>query len=199
MRILVKQIKEFDMFSAAAILTTSLILFSVIDIIGSLPVILDMKQKGVRIHPITSTIAAGILMVAFLFFGTAILGLFGLKVSSFALAGSLIIFFIGLEMVLGIRFFRDNEEKGATGSIVPVAFPILAGAGTLTTIISLRASYTVPNIILAILINLALIYMVLRSTGWIERKMPDPVKSTLRKIFGILLIAIAVQMFQSNW
>ncbi|HLF63025.1 MAG TPA: MarC family protein [Saprospiraceae bacterium] len=187
------------MFSINAILTTSLILFSVIDIIGSLPVILDMKQKGVRIHPVTSTIAAGVMMIAFLFFGTAILGLFGLKVSSFALAGSLIIFFIGLEMVLGIRFFRDNEEKGATGSIVPVAFPILAGAGTLTTVISLRASFSIPNIIMAILINLVLIYMVLRSTGWIERKMPAPVKSTLRKIFGILLIAIAVQMFQSNW
>ncbi len=187
------------MFSAAAILTTSLILFSVIDIIGSLPVILDMKQKGIRIHAITSTLAAGILMIAFLFFGTAILGLFGLKVSSFALAGSLIIFFIGLEMVLGIRFFRDHEEDGATGSIVPVAFPILAGAGTLTTVISLRASYTIPDIIMAIMINLALIYMVLRATGWIERKMPAPVKSTLRKIFGILLIAIAVQMFQTNW
>lgn len=187
------------MFSLNAILTTTLILFSVIDIIGSLPVILDMKQKGIRIHAATSTLAAGVLMVAFLFFGTAILGLFGLKVSSFALAGSLIIFFIGLEMVLGIRFFRDSDENGATGSIVPVAFPILAGAGTLTTVISLRASYSTPDIIMAIAANLILIYMVLRSMGWIERKMPLPVKSTLRKIFGILLIAIAVQMFQSNW
>lgn len=187
------------MFSFGAILTASLILFSVIDIIGSLPVILDMKQKGVRIHPGTSTVAAGVMMIAFLFFGTAILGLFGLKVSSFALAGSLIIFFIGLEMVLGIRFFRDNEEQGATGSIVPVAFPILAGAGTLTTLISLRASYTVQDIMMAISINLALIYIVLRSSGWIERKMPTTVKNTLRKIFGILLIAIAVQMFQTNW
>jgi len=187
------------MFSSAAILTTSIILFSVIDIIGSLPVLLDMKQKGVRIHPLTSTFAAGLLMVAFLFFGTAILGLFGLKVSSFAIAGSLIILFIGLEMVLGIRLFRDFEDQAATGSIVPVAFPILAGAGTLTTVISLRASYSVPNIITAIMVNLVLVYLVLRSTGWIERKMPAPVKSSLRKIFGILLIAIAVQMFQTNW
>ena len=187
------------MFSANAILTTALILFSVIDIIGSLPVILDMKQKGVRIHPGTSTIAAGVLMVGFLFFGTAILGLFGLKVSSFALAGSLIIFFIGLEMVLGIRFFRDFDDQEATGSIVPVAFPILAGAGTLTTVISLRASYTLQDIVTAISINLVLIYIVLRSTGWIERKMPSSVKTTLRKIFGILLIAIAVQMFRANW
>jgi multiple antibiotic resistance protein len=187
------------MFSIAAILTTSLILFSVIDIIGSLPVILDMKEKGVRIHPFTSTIAAGVLMVAFLFFGTAILGLFGLKVSSFALAGSLIIFFIGLEMVLGIRIFRDFEDQASTRSVVPVAFPILAGAGTLTTLISLRASYALMDIIMAITLNLILVYAVLRSTGWIERKMPTPVKSTLRKIFGILLLAIAVQMFRTNW
>ena len=187
------------MFSPAAILTTSLILFSVIDIIGSLPVILDMKQKGIRIHAGTSTIAAGVLMVGFLFFGTAILGLFGLKVTSFALAGSLIIFFIGLEMVLGIRFFRDFEDQSSTGSVVPVAFPILAGAGTLTTIISLRASYTIPDIIMAIVINLTLVFLVLKSMGWIDRHMPATVKSTLRKIFGILLIAIAVQMLQSNW
>lgn len=187
------------MLSAKAIVTASVILFSVIDIIGSLPVILDMKQKGIRIHAVTSTVAAGVLMVAFLFFGTAILGIFGLKVTSFALAGSLIIFFIGLEMVLGIRFFRDSGEQGATGSIVPVAFPILTGAGTLTTVISLRASYSVADIVLAILINLVLIFMVLRSVGWIEQKMSSSVKSTLRKIFGILLIAIAVQMFQTNW
>ena len=187
------------MVSIAATLTATLILFSVIDIIGSLPVILDMKQKGIQIHPATSTIAAGVMMIAFLFFGTAILGLFGLKVSSFALAGSLIIFFIGLEMVLGIRIFRDIDDQSATGSIVPVAFPILAGAGTLTTLISLRASYSVADLILAITINLALVYIVLRSSGWIERKMPATVKSTLRKIFGILLLAIAVQMFQANW
>jgi multiple antibiotic resistance protein len=187
------------MFSGGAILTASLILFSVIDIIGSLPVLLDMKHKGVQIHAVTSTVAAGVLMVAFLFFGTAILGLFGLKVSSFALAGSLIIFFIGLEMILGIRFFRDFDDQGATGSIVPVAFPILAGAGTLTTIISLRANYSLPDIIMAILINLTLIFIALRSIGWIERRMPLPVKTTLRKIFGILLLAISVQMFQSNW
>ena len=187
------------MFNGGAIMTSAVILFSVIDIIGSLPVLLDMKQKGVRIHAVTSTIAAGILMVAFLFFGTAILGLFGLKVSSFALAGSLIIFFIGLEMILGIRIFRDIEDESSTGSIVPVAFPILAGAGTLTTIVSLRANYTNPDIIVAIVINLSLVFLVLTSIGWIERKMPKTVKTTLRKIFGILLLAIAVQMFQSNW
>jgi multiple antibiotic resistance protein len=186
------------MLSVKAVLTTTLILFSVIDIIGSLPVIFDMKQRGVRIHPATSTIAAGVLMIAFLFFGTALLEVFGIEVSSFALAGSLIIMFIGLEMVLGVRIFRDFEDQSSSGSIVPVAFPILAGAGTLTTVISLSADYSPLNIIMSILINLGLVYIVLRSSGWIERKMPDQVKSTLRKVFGILLIAIAIQMLRTN-
>ncbi|MDX1476507.1 MAG: MarC family protein [Saprospiraceae bacterium] len=186
------------MLSVKAILTTSLILFSVIDIIGSLPVILDMKQKGMRVHAATSTIAAGMLMVAFLFFGTALLGLFGVEVSSFALAGSLIILFIGLEMVLGIRIFRDFEDQSSSGSIVPIAFPILAGAGTLTTVISLRADHSALNILASIVINLILIYLVLRSSGWLERKMSKELKNTLRKVFGILLIAIAIQMFKGN-
>lgn len=186
------------MLSVKAILTTTLILFSVIDILGSLPVIFDMKRRGVKIHPGTSTIAAGILMIAFLFFGTALLGAFGIGVSSFALAGSLIIMFIGLEMVLGVRIFRDFEDQSSSGSIVPIAFPILAGAGTLTTVISLSADYSPVNIIASILINLVLVYFVLRSSGWLERKMPDQVKSTLRKVFGILLLAIAIQMFRTN-
>ena len=186
------------MLSVKAILTTTLILFSVIDIIGSLPVILDMKQKGVKIHAGTATLAAGLMMIAFLFFGTSLLALFGIEVSSFALAGSLIILFIGLEMVLGIRIFRDFEDQAASGSIVPIAFPILAGAGTLTTVISLSAEHAIPNIIGSILINLILIYCVLRSTGWLERKMPAQVKSTLRKVFGILLIAISIQMLRTH-
>ena len=186
------------MLSVKAILTTSVILFSVIDIIGSLPVILDMKQRGVRIHAATSTIAAGVLMVAFLFFGTALLGIFGIEVSSFALAGSLIILFIGLEMVLGVRIFRDFEDQSSSGSIVPIAFPILAGAGTLTTVISLHADHAAADIVASIIINLILIYVVLRSSGWLGRKMSTELKSTLRKVFGILLIAIAIQMFRGN-
>ena len=186
------------MLSVKAILTTTLILFSVIDIIGSLPIILDLKQKGVKIHAGTATFAAGLMMIAFLFFGTSLLGLFGISVSSFALAGSLIILFIGLEMVLGVRIFRDFEDQSNTGSIVPIAFPILAGAGTLTTVISLSADHSLPNLITSILINLVLVYIVLRSSGWIERKMSSQVKSTLRKVFGILLIAIAIQMLRTH-
>ena len=117
----------------SAVLSVTMILFSVIDIIGSLPIILDLKKRGVQIQPTTATITAGILMVAFLFFGVAILKVFGIEVSSFALAGSLIIFFIGLEMVLGIHFFKSDNTETSSGSIVPIAFPLLAGAGTLTT------------------------------------------------------------------
>jgi multiple antibiotic resistance protein len=183
----------------AAVLSVSLILFSVIDIIGSLPVILDMKKKGVVIHPTTTTFTAGILMVAFLFFGVTILKLFGIEVSSFALAGSLIIFFIGLEMVLGIHFFRGgNQDEAASGSIVPIAFPLLAGAGTLTTILSLRSSFGLPEIIIGIGINLLIIFIVLKSTPFLERKLPKPVTEAMRKVFGILLLAIAIQMFRTN-
>ena len=147
----------------AAILSVSLILFSVIDIIGSLPVIINMKKEGVRISPSMATGSAGIIMISFLFFGAAILNVFGVEVSSFALAGSLVIFFIGLEMMLGIRFFRDHHEDGGSGSVVPIAFPLLAGAGTLTTIISLKAEFDNVSIISAIVLNLILIYFILRS------------------------------------
>ena len=182
-----------------AILSVSLILFSVIDIIGSLPVILDMKKRGVVIHAPTATLTAGILMLAFLFFGVTILGIFGIEVSSFALAGSLIIFFIGLEMVLGIHFFRgDSKEGTSSGSIVPIAFPLLAGAGTLTTILSLRSSFQIAEIIVGIAINLFVIFFVLKSTPFLERKLPKPATEALRKVFGILLLAIAIQMFRTN-
>jgi len=129
-----------------AILSVSLILFSVIDIIGSLPLLISMKKDGVKINAMTATGSAAVIMLTFLFFGAAFLGLFGIDVSSFALAGALIIFFIGLEMILGIRFFRDHHEDSASGSIVPIAFPLLAGAGTLTTIISLKAEYDNCNL-----------------------------------------------------
>ncbi len=182
-----------------AILSVSLILFSVIDIIGSLPVILDMKKRGVVIHAPTATLTAGILMLSFLFFGVTILKTFGVDVSSFALAGSLIIFFIGLEMVLGIHFFRGGDNNGATsGSIVPIAFPLLAGAGTLTTILSLRSSFQTAEIIAGIVLNLAVIFLVLRSTPFLEKKLPKPATEALRKVFGILLLAIAIQMFRTN-
>ncbi len=182
----------------SAILSVSLILFSVIDIIGSLPVIINMKKEGVQINPSMATGSAGIIMICFLFFGAAILKVFGIEVSSFALAGSLIIFFIGLEMILGIRFFRDHHEDGGSGSVVPIAFPLLAGAGTLTTIISLKAEFDNYSIIAGIVINLLFIYIILRSTDWISRWISPQVSATLRKVFGIVLIAIAIQMAKDH-
>lgn len=183
----------------SAILSVSMTLFAVIDIIGSLPIILNMKKEGVHIRPSVATLTAGIIMIAFLFFGAAILKVFGIDVSSFALAGSLIIFFIGLEMILGIRFFRDHHEDGGNGSIVPIAFPLIAGAGTITTIISLKAEFDSISIVAGIIINLLFVYLILKSTGWIGRKISPQVSATLRKVFGVLLIAIAIQMAKENF
>ena len=181
-----------------AILSVSIILFSVIDIVGSLPIIVNMKREGVTINAVTATLSAGSIMLSFLFFGSAVLGVFGLEVASFALAGALIIFFIGLEMILGIRFFRDDHEDGHSGSIVPIAFPLLAGAGTLTTILSLKANFDAAIIAAGIVVNLIIIFVILRSTDWLDRKLSGQVLNTLRKIFGIILIAIAIQMVKEH-
>ena len=182
----------------AAILSVTLILFSVIDMIGNVPIIINMKKEGLKINAQTTTLVSGLIMVSFLFFGSAILGLFGIEIGSFALAGSLVMFFIGLEMILGIRFFKEDNVESNSGSIVPIAFPLLAGAGTLTTIISLKVQYDSSSIIIGILINVLIIYIVLRSTDWMATKMSEQVSSTLRKVFGILLLAIAIQIVRNN-
>ena len=182
-----------------AIVTVSVILFSVIDMLGNVPIIINMKKEGLKIEPSTTTIVAALIMLSFLFFGGAILAIFGLDISSFALAGSLVMFFIGLEMILGIRFFRSEDMgENSSGSIVPLAFPLLAGAGTLTTIISLKAQYDTISIILGILFNLLIIYLVLRSMDWLSAKISPEVSVTMRKVFGILLLAIAIQIARNN-
>jgi len=182
----------------AAILSVTVILFSVIDMIGNVPIIINMKKEGLRIDASTTTLVSALIMISFLFFGSAILGLFGIDISSFAMAGSLIMFFIGLEMILGIRFFKEENLENASGSIVPIAFPLLAGAGTLTTIISLKVQYDNPSIILGIVINLIIIFAILKSTDWLAGKMTPQISSTLRKVFGILLLAIAIQIVRNN-
>lgn len=184
--------------NVTAILTVTLILFSVIDMIGNVPIIINMKKDGLKINAQTTTLVSGLIMISFLFFGSAILSLFGIEITSFALAGSLVMFFIGLEMILGIRFFKEENTSSKSGSIVPMAFPLLAGAGTLTTIISLKVQYDSLSIILGILINVLIIYFVLRSTDWMAKKMSEEVSSTLRKVFGILLLAIAIQIVKTN-
>ena len=179
------------------IISVSLILFSVIDIIGNIPIVISLKERGKVIQPLKATVAAGLLMIAFLLGGESILRLFGVDVSSFAIAGSIILFIIGLEMILGIHLFKE-EPTSSSSSIVPLAFPLIAGAGTLTTILSLKTEYETPSILLGIILNLVFVFIVLRSSSWIQRKIGKAGEDVLRKIFGIILLAIAIKLFKSN-
>jgi multiple antibiotic resistance protein len=186
-----------DFFSGQEILTITLTLFAMIDILGAIPVILSIRQKVAHIDSGMATLAAGGLMVLFLLVGEKLLDLFGIDVSSFAVAGSIVIFIIALEMILGIDLFRTDPNEKA-GSIIPIAFPIIAGSGTLTTIISLKAVYQIQNIAVGILLNLLLVYIVLKSTKHIERVLGKSGLILLRKFFGIVLLAIAVKLFKAN-
>ncbi len=185
-------------FNFKEIASASLILFSVIDILGSIPIIIDLRQKnGGELKALQATVVSGVLMVAFLFLGQEILSLFGLDVASFAIAGGLIMFLIGLEMVLGVDFFKSDPEV-TSSTVVPLAFPLIAGAGTMTTLISLRAEYSQASILISILINLTVIYIVLRGSKWIEKKLGATGKAVLRKVFGIILLAIAIKLIKTN-
>ncbi|MGB1041703.1 MAG: MarC family protein [Flavobacteriales bacterium] len=184
-------------FDPTQILSVTLILFGVIDIIGSIPIVLNIKDKGIVIESGKATIVAGLIMIVFLFFGESVLGLFGVDIRSFAVAGSLILFFLGIEMVLGVTLFKETEGTNS-GSIVPIAFPIIAGAGTMTTIISLRAEYLPSSILIGILINVIIIYGILRSSNYIGRKIGKSGLAILRKVFGIILLSIAIKLFTEN-
>jgi multiple antibiotic resistance protein len=178
--------------------TVALTLFAVIDILGAIPMIISIKQKSKRLHAGWATLAAAFLMLIFLFIGERLLGLFGIDVASFAVAGSIVIFIIALEMILGIDIFRIDPNDKA-GSIVPIAFPIIAGSGTLTTIISLKAIYSYENIVAGILVNLLFVFVVLKLTGVIEKLLGSAGLTLLRKFFGIVLLAIAVKLFKTNF
>ncbi|AEI49745.1 multiple antibiotic resistance (MarC)-related protein [Runella slithyformis DSM 19594] len=180
------------------ILSVTLILFSVIDILGSIPVIIDLRKKAGAINARRATLVSGGMMIAFLYLGKEILKLFGVDVASFAVAGALILFLIGLEMILGRNIFKHDTVHSNATSIVPIAFPMIAGAGTMTTILSLKAAYQEVNIIIAILINLVFIYLVLRSSAWIEGLLGAAGTDVLRKIFGLILIAISIKLFRST-
>lgn len=187
------------MFNLKEVISVTLILFSVIDIVGSLPVLIDLRKKVGKIESERATLVSGALMIAFLFVGERILKLFGVDVASFAVAGALIIFLIGLEMILGRTIFKSEAGAGGGAThIVPIAFPLIAGAGTLTTIISLRAEYQTINIIIGILLNLILIYAVLKSSEWLENRIGPGGLDVLRKIFGIILLAIAIKLLKTN-
>ncbi|MBI2271898.1 MAG: MarC family protein [Bacteroidetes bacterium] len=183
-------------FNLKEIATISMVLFAVIDVVGSLPILLDIKSKVGSIQSGKATLVSGGIMVAFLFVGQSILNLIGIDVNSFAIAGSFILFFLALEMILGVKFYKDDTP--ATASIVPIAFPILAGAGTLTTLLSIRAQYHIENIVVSILINLVFVYAVLKNMYRIEKILGPGGINILRKVFGIILLAIAVKLFRSN-
>jgi len=180
------------------LLTITFTLFAVIDILGSIPVLISLKDKmGGQIRSLQATIASGALMILFLFVGEQFLNLMGVDVHSFAVAGSLVIFIIGLEMILGVEFFKP-ENNPKSGSMVPIAFPLIAGSGTLTTIMSLKASYHYYNILIGIVINLVIIFICLRSLNFIEKLLGPSGIMVVRKFFGVILIAIAVKIFKQN-
>jgi len=184
-------------FDPKEILSITMILFAVIDVVGSLPVLLDLQNRMGGIDSRKATIVSGAIMIVFLFLGQSILGIIGIDVSSFAIAGSFIIFVLAVEMILGVKFYK--EDSVATASIVPIAFPLIAGTGTLTTLLSIRAEYPhTENIIVAILINLVFVYLVLRNTYRLEKLLGPGGINILRKVFGIILLAIAVKLFRTH-
>jgi len=184
---------EFDFKEIA---TVGMVLFAVIDIVGTIPIIVNLRSKHGHIESEKASIVAGIIMIVFLFAGEGLLKLIGIDVHSFAVAGSFVLFFLALEMILWIRIYRDEEASSA--SIVPIAFPLIAGAGTMTTLLSLKAQYATENIVIAILLNIIVVYGVLKSSAKIEKMLGKNGLGVIRKTFGIVLLAIAVKLFASN-
>ncbi|MCB7482058.1 MarC family protein [Christiangramia sediminis] len=186
----------FKVLDFRQIFTAGMILFAVIDIIGNIPIIIDLRKKVGHIQSEKASVVAGIIMIVFLFLGKEILNLIGIDVNSFAVAGSFILFFLALEMILGISLYKDDAPE--TASVVPLAFPLIAGAGTMTSLVSLQAEYETVNIIVAIIINIIFVYLVLKSSARIERILGSQGISVIRKVFGVILLAIAVKLFAAN-
>lgn len=188
----------FAAFSWVEIFKATMVLFAVVDIVGSIPIIIKLKeQSGEEIGALRASIVSLFIMIGFLILGESVLNLFGVDIKSFAVAGSLILFAMSLEMILGVRLFRD-QVSGKTASIVPLAFPIIAGAGTMTSLISLRAEFQEINILIAIFINIVIVYIVLKLTKMIEHMLGEGGIAILKKVFGIILLAIAVKLFSTN-
>jgi len=178
------------------IITVGMVLFAVIDIVGTIPIVVDLRTKHGHIESEKASIVAGIIMIVFLFVGEELLKLIGIDVHSFAVAGSFVLFFLALEMILGIRIYRDAESSSA--SIVPIAFPLIAGAGTMTTLLSLRSQFHSVNIVIAIVLNIIVVYIVLKSSSKIEKMLGKNGLGVIRKAFGVVLLAIAVKLFAAN-
>jgi len=185
------------MFSFKSIVTVTLTLFAVVDVIGSLPVIISVKNRLPHFKPLLVTIASGALMIFFLFIGEPFLSFMGVDVRSFALAGSIVLFALAMEMILGINLFRTNPEDARSGNLVPIAFPLIAGSGTLTTILSLRSVYGSAEILIGIVVNLIIVYIVLRATDWIEDTLGNTALAAIKKFFGVILLAIAIKIFST--
>lgn len=183
-------------FNWKEVLTATMVLFAVIDIIGSVPIIIDLRKKVGHIQSEKASIVAMIIMILFLFVGIQILNLVGIDVYSFAVAGSFVMFFLAIEMILGVQLYKEDTPN--TASIVPLAFPLIAGAGTMTTILSLKAEFHNINIIIAIIINSIFVYIVLKSSSKIEKLIGQGGIGVIRKIFGVIIMAIAVKLFASN-
>lgn len=184
-------------FDIREIATISMVLFAVIDIIGTIPIVVDLRAKVGHIQSEKASVAAGIIMIVFLFVGEELLKLIGIDVHSFAVAGSFVLFFLALEMILGIRIYKE-EEEASSASIIPLAFPLIAGAGTMTTLLSLRSQFAVANILVAIVLNIILVYIVLKSSAKIEKLLGKNGLGVIRKTFGVVLLAIAVKLFAAN-
>ncbi|WP_395051865.1 MarC family protein [Flavobacterium sp.] len=184
-------------FDIREIATISMVLFAVIDIIGTIPIVVDLRAKVGHIQSEKASLAAGIIMIVFLFVGEELLKLIGIDVHSFAVAGSFVLFFLALEMILGIRIYKE-EEEASSASIIPLAFPLIAGAGTMTTLLSLRSQFATANILVAIVLNIILVYIVLKSSAKIEKLLGKNGLGVIRKTFGVVLLAIAVKLFAAN-
>lgn len=178
------------------IITVGMVLFAVIDIVGTIPIIVDLRTKHGHIESEKASLVAGLIMIIFLFIGEEFLNLIGIDVHTFAVAGSFVLFFLALEMILGIRIYRDEESSSA--SIVPIAFPLIAGAGTMTTLLSLRSQFHTINIVIAIVLNIIVVYLVLKSSSKIEKMLGKNGLGVIRKTFGVVLLAIAVKLFAAN-
>lgn len=175
-----------------------MVLFAVIDIIGNIPIVIDLRKKAGHIQSEKASFIAGFIMILFLFLGQSLLKLIGLDVNSFAVAGAFILFFIALEMILGITLYKNEDSDSITATVFPLAFPLIAGPGSLTTLLSLRAEFEMENIIVAVLLNVLFIYFVLKTSSRIERIIGPNGIQIIRKIFGVILLAIAVKLFAAN-
>jgi len=184
-------------FNIKDILTIFMVLFAVIDIIGNIPIIIDLRKKVGQIQSEKASLIAGIILIVFLFIGEQLLSIIGIDVHSSAIAGSLIIFFIALEMILGIKIYKD-EKNPLNATVFPLAFPLIAGPGSLTTLLSLKAAYSNTNIIIAIFINMLFIYIVLKGSSKIEKIIGENGIGIIRKIFGVVILAISIKLFTSN-